>query len=381
MGDAIEQPPVRCFISYRRDDDLAFGGVVDRLKKDLTGRFEAITGRRIEVFVDRDDIGWGEEWRERIYDSIKFATFFIPVLTARYFDSQSCREEFLAFYNNARELGVTELITPLVLAGMEKLQAAEDSEPAALAMKLQCMIIADDYLEGFDSAAWNKKVNLMVKSLDSSLTRAESSLAAGEVRLGLELPKPAASLSNGDDDSSLDGVELLEVQSRVDGLNLRLPDTLGRFQQFTELLMSTLDEEFFSKNEAQKKVIALNLAKEISKPAEDFREAAAALQSETSELDAQLRMIIKEFASMSSVEGRSMLDSLIGGIQLDGIETVRGGMAKVSDMFKMASMMNVNLRRAIQPAQKGVRSLNATLDIIDQWRDFGGAGQSSRGGD
>jgi hypothetical protein len=107
------------FISYRRDDNLAFRKVVDQLHADIGNTYEARTGRVLNLFLDRESIGWGEDWREKIQTSVQGATVFIPIVTMRYFTSQACRDELFAFHEAARNLGVTELILPIILMGAQ----------------------------------------------------------------------------------------------------------------------------------------------------------------------------------------------------------------------------------------------------------------------
>src|SRR6266545_1859182 len=90
--------PYQCFISYVRNDNTDFDGVVDRLRASLGARFEATTGIPLHIFLDRESIGWGERWREKIFDSIAGSTLFLPIITMRYFNSSMCRDEFLAFH-------------------------------------------------------------------------------------------------------------------------------------------------------------------------------------------------------------------------------------------------------------------------------------------
>lgn len=85
------------FLSYARVDNDEFDAVVDRLKRDLSARFHATTGRRLEIFVDRESIGWGADWRSEIRTSVANATFFIPVISMRYFESKMCREELVSY--------------------------------------------------------------------------------------------------------------------------------------------------------------------------------------------------------------------------------------------------------------------------------------------
>ena len=68
------------FWSYVHDDDAADGGRASRLAKDVVAQFEMLTGEKIEVFLDRDDIAWGEIWRNKIDERLATVAFFIPVL-------------------------------------------------------------------------------------------------------------------------------------------------------------------------------------------------------------------------------------------------------------------------------------------------------------
>src|SRR3546814_1176065 len=97
------------FMSYVRRDNEVHNEVVDELKHVLEGRFHAATGRELEIFVDRDSIGWGADWRASIRESVQTATFFIPVITMRYFESEACREELLAFHEYTRDRKSTRL--------------------------------------------------------------------------------------------------------------------------------------------------------------------------------------------------------------------------------------------------------------------------------
>src|SRR5689334_16818015 len=109
-----EQVPIRAFLSYARADDEAFG-MVDPLVSKLKALVKVKTGRSLDVFVDRDSIGWGENWRDRLAESVESATVFLPLLTATYLEREACREEFLAFHAKAKVLGVTELLLPVLV--------------------------------------------------------------------------------------------------------------------------------------------------------------------------------------------------------------------------------------------------------------------------
>jgi len=114
------------FWSYVHDDDTADGGRIVRLAHDIVSQYEMITGERVALFLDRDDLEWGNNWEQRIDDSLADVAFFIPVLTPRYFASPACRSELNTFARRATSLGVRELLLPILYMTVDGL---DDSEP------------------------------------------------------------------------------------------------------------------------------------------------------------------------------------------------------------------------------------------------------------
>jgi len=90
------------FWSYVHDDDDAEGGRITALARDLSAQYEMLTGESIDLFLDRDDLEWGNDWRATVDGSLAVTAFFIPVLTPRYFSSAECRRELNAFVRKAK---------------------------------------------------------------------------------------------------------------------------------------------------------------------------------------------------------------------------------------------------------------------------------------
>lgn len=87
-------PASQGFWSYVHADDQAEGERISRLARDVSAQFEMLTGEPITLFLDKDAIRWGEDWRATIDTSLASVAFFIPVMTPRYFMSAECRREF-----------------------------------------------------------------------------------------------------------------------------------------------------------------------------------------------------------------------------------------------------------------------------------------------
>jgi parallel beta-helix repeat protein len=65
------------------------------------------------IFQDRKDVRWGQQWKQRIEESLDAATFLIPIVTPGFFNSAACREEFDRFLERERKLGRNDLILPV----------------------------------------------------------------------------------------------------------------------------------------------------------------------------------------------------------------------------------------------------------------------------
>lgn len=85
------------FWSYVHADDEAEGGRIACLARDVSSQFEMLTGDTLELFLDRDAIKWGDDWKNKVDSSLASVAFFIPVLTPRYFKSPECRRELQFF--------------------------------------------------------------------------------------------------------------------------------------------------------------------------------------------------------------------------------------------------------------------------------------------
>jgi len=101
------------FMSYVRFDDEHENGRLTEFCKRLSGEVRVQTGEKFHIFQDRNDIAWGQQWKERIDDSLDAVTFLIPIVTPTFLKSPACREEFERFIHREKELGRSDLILPV----------------------------------------------------------------------------------------------------------------------------------------------------------------------------------------------------------------------------------------------------------------------------
>ena len=70
-------------------------------------------GKELEIFQDRTDIAWGQNWKQRIEETLDVVTLLVPVITPGFFGSQACRGEVARFLDRERALGRSDLILPV----------------------------------------------------------------------------------------------------------------------------------------------------------------------------------------------------------------------------------------------------------------------------
>ncbi|HEV2859509.1 MAG TPA: right-handed parallel beta-helix repeat-containing protein [Pyrinomonadaceae bacterium] len=117
------------FLSYVHEDDKH--GHITKLCERLTDEVQTAVGEEFNIFQDRKDIQWGQNWRERIEGSIDEVTFLIPVITPRFFNSKHCRDELRRFLEREKALGRSDLILPIYfvdtpLLNSDELRAKDD---------------------------------------------------------------------------------------------------------------------------------------------------------------------------------------------------------------------------------------------------------------
>jgi diguanylate cyclase (GGDEF)-like protein len=99
------------FMSYVHHDDK-----YERLttfRALLSDEVQIHTGEEFPIFQDRKDVQWGQNWKERLDESLDCVTFLIPIITPGFFKRQYCREELERFLERERKLKRSDLILPV----------------------------------------------------------------------------------------------------------------------------------------------------------------------------------------------------------------------------------------------------------------------------
>jgi TIR domain-containing protein len=362
-----EPLPYQCFISYTRMDNEIHDGVVDRFKREVSGRFEAATGSRLEVFLDRESIGWGERWRDKISEAIMGSTLFVPIITMRYFNSTPCREELSAFHSAAAQNGVPDLILPIILAGSNQITSENSDDLVRVVAELNWQPIFNEFEAGYESSEWKRRIGQIVRGLQAALERAEAQLSN----------QATVALPANSDTDILESTDMEVIETRL----TELSGFFDELNPIMEQISAASTERFGGSNlgqmtPAQRGVLLAALANDLREPAASFGAKASDFESTTRQLDAEFRALVAEMYSINPEETEDQLSSLrtqIGQSFADTQEAFNA-LDQVEKAMRMAALGSVKLRKALSPMTTGMRSLGTAIRIIMSWQSIDPSG-------
>ncbi len=189
------------FMSYVRFEDQHENGRLTQFRERLSAEVRMQTGEEFPIFQDRNDIKWGQNWKDRLDGAIDEVTFFIPIITPGFFKSPYCRQELQQFLEREQKLGRNDLILPVYYVRTPALN--DDAKRAAdqLAQAIATHQYADWRelrFESFTSPQVGKMLAQMAGQICEALERVQGSS---------NITPPSTSTSRDESRSSLESVE------------------------------------------------------------------------------------------------------------------------------------------------------------------------------
>lgn len=357
------------FWSYVHDDDAGEGGRITRLAERIREEYSLITGGDIEIFVDRAAIAWGDQWRGRINAALSGTTFFIPVVTPRYFRSKECRREVLIFAGHAQSLGVSELLLPILYANVQGLSEDSDDEAVALVASTQYVDWRDLRLEDESSTPYRRAINLLASRL--------ADIAAAVAERPEVLPgEVAAPSDDGSEDDDEPGV--LDLIARGEEI---IPEWVQTMEQFSAELegLGPLTEAATARmvaaaqggSAAARLTVARQFAEELSGPAERILELGTRYAAQAVDIDPIVLMVIRmaEAPDQSEEDLRSLEEFFETIDRLASMtQSATDSSAEFRQVIATTAKMSKDLRRPIGKMVNGVRRLEDAQAIINEWK-------------
>ena len=120
------------FWSYGRHDDEHSDGELSALRVRVGKELKLLYGEDVDIFQDSEAISFGATWNIKISEAIGKTTFFIPIVTPRFFKSENCIDELNMFREREKILGRNDLIFPLQYINISDLRPNETPFPKEL---------------------------------------------------------------------------------------------------------------------------------------------------------------------------------------------------------------------------------------------------------
>jgi hypothetical protein len=163
------------FWSYAHEDNELDGGSILRLADLISKEYNLLSGDSLELFVDNTSIDWGDEWRRLVDDALTRTTFFIPIVTPRYFTRTECRRELLEFAAKAKSLGVEEFLLPILYVRPANFTSDNPDEAIALIARMQYVDWTENRLMDPRSPSYKSSVNNLATRLIDIASRVQQS--------------------------------------------------------------------------------------------------------------------------------------------------------------------------------------------------------------
>jgi hypothetical protein len=321
-----DAPPIRCFLSYARQDDLVMD-FVGPFASSLCHYAYADRGRALEIFLDREKIGWGDLAQPVIRTAVRSATVFMPVLTRRYFDRPYCREELFVFYNQATVDGVRGLLLPVVLLGHDHLTDDNPDLAVQIMVERQHRSVREAWLDGPSSPAWRRTMLALAGELVDHVEEAERSLVVGTEPTVLDAAEVTADVER----FGYDTAHVVEV-------------TLQVLKEFQHIVMLGADDT--------------SRAGALLPGALRLRDAARAYERRVSEIDRLVRA-----RPVRIGPGAARLRDLVDAVEQLLISTTK------------AELRSVPLRRPMIAFREGLTTLRGAVNMVSAWEELPNPGQ------
>lgn len=372
------------FWSYVHADDETSMGRIVRLAHDIQRNYESIRAESLEVFLDADNIRWGDKWRARIDDTLANVAFFIPVITPLFFTSVECRREFTYFLEKAEALGIRQLIMPILWIDVAELHTEEPPMPL---MKTVKEIQWEDWREKrfleLDSGAYQRAVFELASKLVGRVAEVERTDIVA-----------AAEATQAEDDAE-GGAGVLDRMAALEEALPRWTETLERLgaeiRRIGEIVSSGAEDmqagDARGKGFAARLTVARRVAQDLMDPVDVIDELSQAYVADLNEIDAGYRTIVAQWISEmpeASDEERIQAEeffttvrgvSLSAASALENVAGMVGAMEPIESMSKDMRTPLRSLRRSLSALVEAQQVTDAWTALLDE-HDLGSAEQA-----
>jgi hypothetical protein len=314
------------------------------------------------------EISWGDLWRTRIDAALSESSFFIPVITPRYFRSVECRRELITFAGHAKSLGRDELLLPVYYVDVPELAEDSADEAAALVAKTHWVDWRNLRLSSESSGSYRREVNKLARRLAEVYDRLSSDVVS------VHSASPDVSATPEAEDSEPGFMDLLAAGEET------LPKWQSTIERFAEVLNQLSDvareaTRGIEKSDARgagfagRLMLIRQFAQMLEEPANSILQLGNDYAAYLVEIDPAILTLIR-LAEQDPAEAQSD-----GARELfESIRTLAGAasqnaaaLAEFTGSLKQTATISKDLRPPVRKIQEGLRGVLDAQSIIDEW--------------
>ena len=344
-------------------------GRVTQLGRDIVANYEAVMAEQIKLFLDRDDLHWGDQWRGQVDEALSNVAFFVPVITPRYFKRPECRREFQYFLDRATSFGIRELILPILYIDVPELH---EDEPSDAMMRILKDVQWEPWLSYRFEDRHSGEYRSAVDRLARELVRRVSAVERADIVTAAQEAEDSAS-SDETEGGTLDKLALLEQAMP------RWSETLEAIGKEIEQIGSLMARgtadleqgEKMGKGFAARLSVARRVANELEKPIARIDNLAQEFVVDLNHIDTGVRILLgqAEVETTDDPEAVSTYCDLTDSIRdlsasaHDGLGSVEGMISAIGPIEKMSKDMRAPVRRL----RHSLVSMLEAREITDSW--------------
>lgn len=344
-----------------------------QLAHDLTAQYEMITGETINLFLDRDSLAWGDDWRSEIDQGLQTAVFFVAIITPRYFMSSECRRELQTFAREAERIGVRNLILSIVYVDVPGLL---DDTTQDEAIKLVKKFQWEDWRELRFAEPSSGEYRKAVAKLAQQLANANQEILVREPPLAVNTtPSPQPDSSEGQqgepgliDILAIGEQALPELAETTQAMSAEL----NSFNEFTNKATEDIKRsDQAGGGAAGRLVVARRLAHDLAEPTGHILELANKYSSQMYDVDASVRTLIS--AAPREIENDPSAKTIVCNFfeTIKGLagttDVLVGTLGQMAQSFAQAESLSRDLRPPLQTMKQAITILVEASSVTGEW--------------
>lgn len=352
------------FWSYVREDDKAEGGRIAQLGRDIGDQFRMLTNEELDLFLDRDSIDWGDDWGQRIETALANVAFVVPILTPRYFASSACRTELNTISRAAEQLGVRQLLMPILYLDFPGIDDEEpEDELVSIARSFNWVDMRETGLLGRDESGYRKAVREMAQRLAAANREAESSSQA-----------QTAATKLAEMDTSEGYLDVLaRFEDAVPDLTSITRDIAGVFLELTSVAEDAgaqLSAPKAASSFAYRLRVTRDFARNLAPSSKEIGELGEDFSRKLHDMDTGVRLIIER--APLEPEHQEQFSKFFAEIKELAVQADIGlsPVFSLVEQIKPLESASRELRPVTRELMRGLTLIGEGRDVIQRWADL-----------